>query len=500
MADLAPRSRKRAVIYTRISDARAALSRMSVDLSKLSKAEREELMQRAIDRQMAECNEVAERLGVLVVERFKERDLSAYKPKVLRPKFERTLEMVKNGDAEIIIVWHLDRYMRRSAQLQRLIDVAERGVEIVGATSGHLDLSTPSGRMIARSLVNVSEYESEHHAERRILANTQRAEHGEWSTSNRPFGYTLDGKPKEPEATAFRKAVADVLAGKSIRGIAREWNTAGLTTTRGNKFDAQRIRDILEKPRYAALRVHQTKIVGPGTWTPLITVETYQVLQTLLTDPVRGNGRASFEQKYIGSGLYNCGVKGCGGKMQSKGGGAKYPLAYRCRGNNHLHRAAKPLDDMVIATVLEWFTRENCHKLIENAVKTTKLSIDRQALEGKQKKLGQMWKKDAISDEAFQAADHELRADIAAIDKQLLAATNTSPAATLITASQEARKAHEDVWAKVKEKWDSLSVTQRAAALDEVAVITVYPCKQGPQFDFNAVDIDPRRAAWAEAA
>ncbi|HYO01934.1 MAG TPA: hypothetical protein VET27_08615 [Mycobacterium sp.] len=41
----------------------------------------------------------------------------------------------------------------------------------------------------------------------------------------------MDGVPLEPEATAFRTAVADVLKGNGINQVAREWNAAELRTT-----------------------------------------------------------------------------------------------------------------------------------------------------------------------------------------------------------------------------------------------------------------------------
>lgn len=50
---------------------------------------------------------------------------------------------------------------------------------------------------------------------------------------NRAFGYTATGEPLEPEATAIRTAVADVLAGKSIRRVAKEWNGMAAEPRRG---------------------------------------------------------------------------------------------------------------------------------------------------------------------------------------------------------------------------------------------------------------------------
>ena len=337
----------------------------------------------------------------------------------------------------------------------------------------------------------MAEQASEHRAELRRRANIDRAERGEWSTSNRPFGYTQHGQPLEPEATAFRQAVADVLAGKSIRSIAKAWNADGLTTTRGTAWDGARLREVLGKPRYAALRVHQGKIVGPGTWTPLIKEDAYHALQTLLTDPARNSGRTSYEQKHLGSGLYVCGV--CGAKMQS--GHNDKVLIYRCRTQRHLSRAAKPVDDMVQATILKWFADQNAHQLRDSAVDMVELSTQRLAVQGKLEKLGAMYASDTIGDDEFATASRNLRARLTAVDNQLLAATGTSPASTLIAASQAAHAAHDDAATMVADMWQNMTVTQRAEAINEVAVVTILPAKRlGPGFDPTCIDIARRKA------
>src|SRR5262249_7804669 len=151
---------------------------------------------------------------------------------------------------------------------------------------------------------------------RQVLANTQRAQLGEWLTNNRTFGYTMTGEPLEPEATAYRTAVADVLAGKSIQGVANQWNKQGLKTTLAGttqtrngkecvvegKWNSPRVRRLLVNPRYAALKVHRGKVIGSGTWTPLIDEDTHRGVVALLSDPSRIKC-TSFERKYIGSGV-----------------------------------------------------------------------------------------------------------------------------------------------------------------------------------------------------
>jgi site-specific DNA recombinase len=167
---------------------------------------------------------------------------------------------------DALLCWHTDRLYRNMRDLERVIEIADANrIEIRTVQGGTLDLSTSAGRMVARILGSVARQESEHSSERRKRANAQRAAAGQWSTTRRPFGYTRTGDPVEPEAKAIRTAVHDVLAGKSVRQVAREWNAAGLQTTgKATEWRSPMVRRVLLNPRCAALVVHQGKTVGPG--------------------------------------------------------------------------------------------------------------------------------------------------------------------------------------------------------------------------------------------
>ena len=270
--------------------------------------------------------------------------------------------------------------------LERLIDIADaQRVSIKTVQGGDLDLSTSAGRMVARILGSVARQESEHKGERQVRANMQRAEAGHFQTCNRAFGYTLDGQPLEPEASAVRKAVVDVLAGKSIQAVTREWNAAGLTTTlagqerreykdkRGRvvkagtvdgKWNSPRVRRLLVSPRYAGLRVHRGKVVGQGKWTPLIDADTHNGLVAYLSNPARVTNTNSFERKYLGPGVYRCGV--CGETMKTARPGGKNPgqRRYVCRNTPHLARVGQPIDDLVTAAILERMTQPDAAELL----------------------------------------------------------------------------------------------------------------------------------------
>ena len=165
-------------------------------------------------------------------------------------------------------------------------------------------------------------------------------------------------------------------------------------------------------------------------------------------------------------------------------------LIYRCRTQRHLSRAAKPVDEMVQATIQKWFADQDAHKLRESPVDITELSTQRLAVKGKLKKLATDWVTDAVDDNFAAAAKRELEQRLTAIDNQLLAATGTSPASTLIAASQAAHATHDDAATIVADMWQNMTVTQRAEAINEVAVVTILPAKRlGPGFDPTCIDI-----------
>ena len=471
----------RTAIYTRIS-------------SDTKKGQSDEGL--GVARQLDDCLALADRLGWQVVARFEDNDVSAYNKRTRRPGYEALLDAMKNSAVDAVLCWHTDRLYRRMGDLERLIEIADGNrIDIRTVQGGDLDLSTSAGRMVARILGSVANQESEHKSERHIAANIQKAAAGKWQTANRTFGYTTGGEPLEPEATALRQAVTDVLAGKSIQQVAREWNAAGLKTTlagttrtnpRAKKsadktyvvegtWNAPRVRRLLVNPRYAGLKVHQGRVVGDGDWTALIDADTHRGLVAYLSNPDRILC-TSFERKYLGSGLYLCGV--CGATM--KAAQTNKHRAYVCRAKSHLLRNGQPVDDFVTATILERLSQPDASGLLAHqGVDVTALAVQREALQSKLDDITKMFDDDVIDARQFGATSVSTRNKIAVIDSQLADVTRTSPASALAAA--------DDVWAV----WESMSPTQRADAVDEIATVTIQPCPRGRQI-FNPAYIEVR--------
>ncbi len=85
---------------------------------------------------------------------------------MLRPGMDRLLTDLRAGKVERIVVWRLDRLGRTTRGLCQLFDeLTERKVDLVSLRDG-FSLASPAGRLHARILASVAEYETEVRAER----------------------------------------------------------------------------------------------------------------------------------------------------------------------------------------------------------------------------------------------------------------------------------------------------------------------------------------------
>jgi site-specific DNA recombinase len=450
-----------------------------------------------VTRQLDDCLALAANLAWEVVAHFDDNDASAYLGRH-REGFESLLDAMKNGQVDALICWHTDRLYRSLKDLARLIEVAMAArVQIRTVNSGDLDLSTSTGRMMATILGGVAVQEAEHKGERQRAANAQKAAAGRWQTANRTFGYSMTGEPLEPEATAFRTAVADVLTGKSIRAVAAEWNAAGLKTTlagttqkRHGKehlvtgtWNSPRVRRLLVNPRYAGLKVHRGKVVGKGDWTALIDEDTHRGLVAYLSDPARITC-TSFVRKYLGSGVYVCGR--CGGPMRAAfPGGKGAARTYECKTHQHVVRRGEPLDEYVERLVLGYLsepeTRQRLAVMLhgDQRVDVDGLHTRRAALGARLDELAAMFAAAEIDASQLRRGTNDLRVQLAGVDQVLAELSRRSPVADLLTAGD-----------KLREYWDRLTPDMKGKVLQEICTVTVQPTRRGTRFDYNLIDID----------
>ena len=82
---------------------------------------------------------------------------------------DKMLAALRSGKLCRIVVWRLDRLGRTTKGLCELFDeLCERGVDLISMKDG-FSLASPAGRLHARILASVAEYETEIRAERVAL-------------------------------------------------------------------------------------------------------------------------------------------------------------------------------------------------------------------------------------------------------------------------------------------------------------------------------------------
>jgi DNA invertase Pin-like site-specific DNA recombinase len=291
-----------------------------------------------VGKQVEDCQALAERLGIDVVGVREDNDLTAFKGgsrSKPRRGYSDLLDDIRSGRADVVLAWHTDRLHRDMTELEDYITVCgegRNGVPTNTVKGGDLDLSTSSGRMVARILGAVARQEVEHMIER-IRSSKQRSRKaGAWSGGPRPFGYRPDGPSVKQggegalaqvpaEAAALRDAYATVLALDPKQGlttIARDWNARGLRTPEGgsrgggNPWRPHTVRARLLSPTSAGIIEYQGEVIGPANWEPVVDVDTWRTARAILTDPKRRTtpGPAS---RHLLSGVLICGV--CGGRL-----------------------------------------------------------------------------------------------------------------------------------------------------------------------------------------
>lgn len=299
-----------------------------------------------VTRQLEDCLELAKSLGWEVAEVYTDNDISATTGKP-RPAYRKMLADLDAGRAQAIVAWHPDRLYRRAVDLGDLVDTCKRNnVQVATVNAGAVDLTTPTGRLVAGLLAQVAIYEGEHKAERWSRSWRQQRERGVPArTGSRMFGYTRDGELVEEEAKVARRMAADVISGVPILGVARWLEDEGVLTTRGTVWRPGTVRQYLANPRIAGYSTLGGDIVGEGQWEPVLDRDTWETVRALLS--ARSRPRAP--RASILNGLLFCGQ--CGHRMITSG--TKGQRTYRCPkrpgmpGCGGVSGFAEPIEDII---------------------------------------------------------------------------------------------------------------------------------------------------------
>ena len=269
-----------------------------------------------VERHEKDCRKLAKKLNLNVDYVYSDNDQSATTGK-RRPGFEAMLE----AKPKSIVAWHQDRLLRLTKDLERVIDVGVPVYFVTSAENG-LDLSTPAGRAVARTVAAWSQYEGEQKRLRQLSKNAQLAEHGHWQFSLRPFGYErVRGKIAQvpAEAAVIREGYERVLKGVSYRQLAIDWNRRNIKPLLVDQWVGGRVQRLLENSHYGGIPSYKGEEVDLDDgkkiqWEPILTARQWKDFRELKLNRKRKRSWAA-TPKHLMSGLLDCGV--CGGQMFS---------------------------------------------------------------------------------------------------------------------------------------------------------------------------------------
>jgi DNA invertase Pin-like site-specific DNA recombinase len=278
-------------IYTRLSDDQSGTST-------------------GIERQREACLDYARAHAWTVTEQYSDSDLSAFRRGVTRPEMERMLEDAALGRFDLVLVWKLDRLVRRIAEFGRVWSVFDASSVALASVKDSFDTSTTVGLIIVQILVGVAQMESENISTRARAKHAELRRLGKWSGGgSRAFGLTDDWTAIVPEeAQEIRAAAARIIAGQSVRTITSDWRERGVVGASGKPMTPPTIRRMLLSRRLIGEREEG----GAGGFPAIIDPSTFAKVQARLRDPSR-RLQESTSRKHLLSGFLYCGL--CGARL-----------------------------------------------------------------------------------------------------------------------------------------------------------------------------------------
>ncbi|QYF98280.1 recombinase family protein [Microbacterium sp. PAMC21962] len=456
-----------------------------------------------IDRQRARARALVESRGWEIVDEYVDNDVSASKPRGKGTAWHRLIEDAKAERVDVVVAVDQDRILRG---IRDLVTLLETGVRLA-TVDGELDLTTADGEFRATLAAGLARFEVRRKSERQKRANAHRRERLLPAGGRRAFGYTklragastdwpkrvaADGRewpdyghePFEPEATAVRRGYAMLLAGATLRSIARTWNAEGLTTTVGHEFEAYAVRNVLANPRNAGLVAPPRSASTPGqsaaqnlrladlpigSWEPLVTPETWAAARDLLADPTRRTNPGA-PPKSLLSGIAKCGI--CGAPM--KAGAVADVRSYRCAERPHLSRKREDADHFITHVVLDRLARPDAAEMILRRDDAPDAAALRARLLAKQQGEANVLALVAGGHTTLAKAEamlRDLRAEMAALEAQMTDRGRVDVLGDVVARADAAGEGYAARWTAVADAWQALDVDRQRAIVRALVAI-----------------------------
>ncbi|MFF3623081.1 recombinase family protein [Streptomyces sp. NPDC002467] len=340
-------------------------------------------------RQREDVYDLAKLMRCNVHRMYEDKDASAYKRHVKRNDFEAMVIDLERGLISGILAYNIDRIARQPRDLERLIDIYEqaRRPMAFATTSGDYDLTTADGRFQARIYVTIANKFSADAARRVARQKLAEAGDGRPHKGQRAFGWMDSVRIDEREAELLTIARKDIIDGKKVATVHREWTELGIRspqTPPGKTIGYTSVKYVLRNPRLCGYRAYipqevreRSGRVDPvewliertdgtpvrGQWETIFTPDEWRELVDVLdarTKTGKGRKAGSTVTKRLLTSIARCGKCGSGLSSGTYARGTtsyeKYGYYYYCRkadgGCGSLSRSGPPVEDYMEKALL----------------------------------------------------------------------------------------------------------------------------------------------------
>lgn len=190
-----------------------------------------------LDAQAAAITAEVERRGWDLLELVRENGSAARRRR--RPEFERVLDRLGAGEADVLVSSRLDRVSRSVLDFHLLLERSRHeGWKLVVTSLGVEDLDSPEGKLFVSNLAAFAEFE------RDLIA--QRTKDG--LAAAKLKGKRV-GRPRTLPQAAYDLADALRADNWSLRAIGEELEQQGFRPPRAERFSAEAVRAMLNRAR-----------------------------------------------------------------------------------------------------------------------------------------------------------------------------------------------------------------------------------------------------------
>jgi site-specific DNA recombinase len=262
-------------------------------------------------RQERACRRFAESKGWEVSGVWEDVDVSAFEKGVRRHAFEDLMTAVAGGRVNGVLVWKLDRLVRRSTDFERFWTRCERASVFLSSATEPIDSTTNLGLAVIRILVTFANVESTSIGLRVRARQEEKARSGVPLTRARAFGLNKTRtKVVEKEAVLIREAAQRFLEEETLGSIAADWQCRRIATANGGPWTIHKLSALLQSPRLLGHNTFKGKVAKTDCFPAILDPLTSARIQARFANT---HVRRRPPEKFVLSRLLRCGC--CGTPM-----------------------------------------------------------------------------------------------------------------------------------------------------------------------------------------